>query len=646
MDLELEKSRNSQVSLLMGALVVVLGIVILRNAWVGDDAYITFRTVDNFVNGYGLTWNVAERVQSFTHPLWVMILSALYYFTSEPYYTSIFLSLVLTLAAAIILIRKISCSVFSASLVIVMMISSKSFIDYSTSGLENPLTHLILVLFGFVYFSGSFNARKLLLLSFLAGLGVLNRMDTVLLYLPGLLYAGWQVRGRKALANGLIGFAPFLVWEIFSLLYYGFPFPNTYYAKLHTGISGLELVVQGFMYYLDSVNLDPLTMIVILGGLIAVWASRSRSKQALYAGVLLYLGYVLLIGGGFMSGRFFAAPFLLSVILLARLDLKLSTNIAWGLIIGVMVIGLSAPRPPVLISEDRGKDKETLVNKRGIADEQGYYFQAAGLLLDHRGSKGLLRRWISVAQKLKRGPTRVYECRAAGGIGYAVGPKIHLIDTQGLSDPLLARLPALDLDNWRIGHYVRAVPGGYAETLEYGKNVIASASLAEYYEHLSVLTKGPVFSWSRLVEIWNFNTGSYDYLLNDLWQGKVAWVNYTSFRQPVAPRSVWNATGNMILRRSQSLVVRLDRLCSNSEIEISVDHNDDYQILFMRGEAELASLLIESKGEAGMRIDTLSVPTAVIAEGYDRIKVTPVRGDSYYSIGHLRLIESDSRAVP
>jgi arabinofuranosyltransferase len=35
--------------------------MILRNAWLCDDAYISLRTVDNFVNGFGLTWNVAER---------------------------------------------------------------------------------------------------------------------------------------------------------------------------------------------------------------------------------------------------------------------------------------------------------------------------------------------------------------------------------------------------------------------------------------------------------------------------------------------------------------------------------------------------------------------------------------------------------
>jgi hypothetical protein len=47
----------------------------IRNAWICDDAYITFRTVDNFIQGYGLRWNIQERVQTYTHPLWMFLLS-------------------------------------------------------------------------------------------------------------------------------------------------------------------------------------------------------------------------------------------------------------------------------------------------------------------------------------------------------------------------------------------------------------------------------------------------------------------------------------------------------------------------------------------------------------------------------------------
>ncbi|EMO03780.1 hypothetical protein LEP1GSC116_0769, partial [Leptospira interrogans serovar Icterohaemorrhagiae str. Verdun HP] len=39
-----------------------------------DDSFITFRVVDNFLNGYGLRWNPLERVQVYTHPLWLFLL--------------------------------------------------------------------------------------------------------------------------------------------------------------------------------------------------------------------------------------------------------------------------------------------------------------------------------------------------------------------------------------------------------------------------------------------------------------------------------------------------------------------------------------------------------------------------------------------
>ena len=58
-------------TLLNGAL-ALFGVVLVRTAWLCDDAYINFRTVDNFLHGYGLRWNVAERVQTFTDPLWVL----------------------------------------------------------------------------------------------------------------------------------------------------------------------------------------------------------------------------------------------------------------------------------------------------------------------------------------------------------------------------------------------------------------------------------------------------------------------------------------------------------------------------------------------------------------------------------------------
>ena len=54
--------------LVLAVLILCYGLVLLRTGWLSDDAYITFRTIDNFENGHGLTWNVSERVEVFTHP--------------------------------------------------------------------------------------------------------------------------------------------------------------------------------------------------------------------------------------------------------------------------------------------------------------------------------------------------------------------------------------------------------------------------------------------------------------------------------------------------------------------------------------------------------------------------------------------------
>jgi arabinofuranosyltransferase len=236
-------------SLLIALLMLIVCIVILRTAWVCDDAYISFRSVDNFVNGYGLTWNTDERVQAFTHPLWVFLMAAFYIMTGDLYYTSIFVSLALTLAALLIVLLKVSRSTSGSVLVIVAVLFSKAFIDYSTSGLENPLSYLILTAFFYVYVSHQPGRGRCFLLALLAALAGLNRLDTVLVYLPALVLAYWPLRGGKAILPALFGFSPLILWECFSVVYYGFPFPNTYYAKIHAGVPLGERIHQGLIYY-------------------------------------------------------------------------------------------------------------------------------------------------------------------------------------------------------------------------------------------------------------------------------------------------------------------------------------------------------------------------------------------------------------
>lgn len=63
---------QATVALLFAALLTI----IVRLSWVGDDSYITLRTIENWLTGNGLTWNPGERVQTYTHPLWLFLLAA------------------------------------------------------------------------------------------------------------------------------------------------------------------------------------------------------------------------------------------------------------------------------------------------------------------------------------------------------------------------------------------------------------------------------------------------------------------------------------------------------------------------------------------------------------------------------------------
>ncbi|HEY5658615.1 MAG TPA: hypothetical protein VIY27_12575, partial [Myxococcota bacterium] len=197
----------------VAVLLLVFAVVLVRNAWVCDDAYISYRTVQNFVNGYGLTWNPGERVQAYTHPLWLFLHAALYGITSEIYYTSLAVSLGISLCAVSLGALRLAVSAGSAVVGLCVLLLSKAFVDYSTSGLENPLTHLLLAVFLLLYFAPrTRSARGLALLAFVGVLGVLNRMDALLLFLPPLAFRLWQQRGRGAWLAAAVGLSPCALW--------------------------------------------------------------------------------------------------------------------------------------------------------------------------------------------------------------------------------------------------------------------------------------------------------------------------------------------------------------------------------------------------------------------------------------------------
>ena len=88
-------------------LVAIFTYVFLANAWLGDDAYITFRVVWNVVHGYGPVFNPGERVQAYTHPLWMLVLTAAHFITRDFFFTAQIVSYGFVLAALLRIARSV-----------------------------------------------------------------------------------------------------------------------------------------------------------------------------------------------------------------------------------------------------------------------------------------------------------------------------------------------------------------------------------------------------------------------------------------------------------------------------------------------------------------------------------------------------------
>jgi arabinofuranosyltransferase len=473
------------------SLLAVWTTLLVWHAWVTDDAFITLRTVDNALNGYGLRWNVSERVQVYTHPLWMFLTIAATWFAGSAYHGVLALGIACSLAAVAIVVLRMARDRFTAVGAVLIASTSVAFLDYSTSGLENPLTHLLLAVFVLRWLQGEAGPRKTFQLALIASAVMLNRLDAGLLVLPALGVAAYHRPFRPHMVAAALGMLPLAAWELFSLVYYGFLFPNTAYAKLSTGISSLALLQQGIFYFLDSLRADTITLLTIAGALALTARRSTRSLWPLSFGLVLYLLYILRIGGDFMAGRFFAAPLFLSIILLSLVPL----TIRWpaGIAILAAIVALRAGLALGGIETER---------PHGITDQRRLYEKGTRWILqdeyplEERFGARRGREWRSQQR-------RVTEAGAVGMTGFFAGPGVHIIDRFALTDPLLARRPANP--GSRIGHFERRLPAGYVATVRTGRNQLQSRRLAEFYDDLVLITQGPLWTRERWAAIFRLN---------------------------------------------------------------------------------------------------------------------------------------------
>jgi len=554
-----EPGRARVARLATGVAVLMLLGWVLSRAWVADDAAITARSVDNLLHGHGLRWNADERVQSFTHPLWALLLIPVSA-TGLPWHLAL-LALGLGSSTLFLLgLVRSARSPVAALCGLAALAGSRAFADYATSGLENPLANLLLVALVARAPLAAASAADVRVISLGVSLLALTRQDLALLGLPILASTCWlALRGGVPLRQIAVGCAlgqlPLVVWEAFSLVYFGFPFPNTAYAKLNTGIDARTYIGLGLRYYRDALSRDPWTLLALpafLGH--AVRYRASPLPLALALGAAAYLAYILSIGGDFMAGRFFVAPLACSVVLAVSRHVAAVGPSDSRLLAGTLVVaslGLLRPLSPVLGER-----------VAGVVDERSQNKSTAVRALLARGAAGPDNTWLRLGAGWRRDAERaaadvaagrvlVKHAHAVGMLGLAAGPNVHLVDHLALGDAFLARLPAAYEPKIQIGHFermgqwsapvpvTRACPlqhevcrfwRDYSRTLETGHCTLADADACRYWDALQTVTRGDLFSAQRWRNIWRLNTGQLDH-----------WIDRARYRDAV--RSYPASTG-------------------------------------------------------------------------------------------------------
>jgi arabinofuranosyltransferase len=235
---------------------------------------------------------------------------------------------------------------------------------------------------------------------------------------------------------------------------------------------------------------------------------KDVQARAISTGILMYLVYVVAIGGDFMSGRFFAVPVFLAVAESVR------TNGEGTRPLSDSFPGVCATAIILVVIHFFGFDGfvRDNISRNGIADERRVYAPALSLAAVHNGGPIQRVSWVRAAKELgKTGPS-VMRAIAVGVVGYYGGPNVHILDVNALGDPLLSRLPARS--GSRIGHFERRIPDGYEDSLQSGKLLIDDPDLLKYCQVVWSMTRGPVWSTTRLGENNRLITGGYDLLLD------------------------------------------------------------------------------------------------------------------------------------
>ncbi|MBA2545087.1 MAG: hypothetical protein H0V17_35920 [Deltaproteobacteria bacterium] len=410
--------------------------------WLSDDAFISFRYAQNWVDGNGLVFNPGERVEGYTNFLWVVLLAIPNLVGIDIPTTAVLLCLGSQVGVLIMttrLVRRLApeSKPVIVSLAAIVLACSYLTATYATGGLETTFGAFLVLL------SIEKARDDKLLVSGLCGIAAtMAHPDHAIFYVA----LGGVLLVRRVPIKKLIWYAaPFLVVFVPYFLirwnYYGLFFPNTYYTKS----GGATYFSQGGFYLYASALSAGLLGVLPLAVYGAIRRRRELVVQFAMVAAPLYLIYVAKVGGDFMLGRLLI-PALPLVLILGELGVRtLIEDKRWKIAVPALLIASLACIPTRVI-----KHQEYIWH---LTDERTFY-QFDGLW--PLEMKGNIPRRVATLKRYFTGsnPPPKYAAFAIGMLGYETGWPV--VDIHGLIDVELSAMPLAK--RGRPGHERYASP--------------------------------------------------------------------------------------------------------------------------------------------------------------------------------------------
>ena len=305
-------------------IIVVISMIFYFN-FTAEDAYITYRYAENLVNIGSLVFNEGEPINAMTSPFHAVLSAALFYTTGHTVLSNKIIALVLLLFSALLVWYRFRTHPQWQLLALVLLLMPPSVLLWTFGGLETPiLLFLATVTVLSVDRMPPFSLNWLCVVFLLAGLAFLTRYDSILFFLPVMVYAASKARSVRHVVIALIGAAILpIFWFAVSILYYGDLLPTSFYVKTPDGNLG-TLVYNGIYVaaYLLYVGIIPglVLALVLLWSkhrTLPLFGGHFKSMWWLYLGLGLELLYGLTIATHHMmfSFRFFV-PYLPSAVII------------------------------------------------------------------------------------------------------------------------------------------------------------------------------------------------------------------------------------------------------------------------------------------------------------------------------------------